>query len=127
MNAYIISNDEKYIGKVLDTSLMKMNNLIIEVFRIGSKTSIFGETRTTCVTRYAVTAEDLEKNFTIVSRDAVREYLEKKFISQGYAQLKSNESINKDFTELFTTDYREKGDDDGNWYARCHWGQEKGI
>ena len=114
VNAYIISNDEKYIGKVLDTSLMKMNNLIIETIRFETRNSLFGETHTTFVGRKTISADDLERNFTIVSIDAIREYLEKKFVSIGYAQLRANDTIKKDFTELFTSDYREKGDDDGN-------------
>ena len=115
LGSYIISNDEKYIGKVVDTSFTKSNNLFIEVFTIGQpRWNIFGDVRNSYVMRYAITLKEFERDFKIVPVEVIWEILNKRFIREGYESLKANSTIKTDFREIFSGVYREKGDDDGN-------------
>lgn len=114
LGSYIMSNDGKYIGKVLSEDIERNQMLIIEVFRFGSQSKIFSNMYSMFVTRYSVTPEELKSDFRIVTSDVAKEHLSKLFIETGFTALKNNSTIGKNFKELFETEYREKGDDDGN-------------
>lgn len=114
LGAYIMSNDGKFVGKVIREDYTRDEALVIEIFRFGSASKFLSSVYSTFATRYAVSSDELESNFKIVSSEIVREHLAELFIETGFKALKENTTIGRDFKELFETEYREKGGDDGN-------------
>ena len=122
LGAYIMSNNGKYFGKILCEDKYVKQSFVIEVFRIESRSKLLSNTFlsntfntfSTVVTKYSISLDELETNFEIVSPEIVKKELSNLFVQTGFTALRNNIEVGKDFKELFESDYREKGDDDGN-------------
>ena len=114
LGAYIMSNNGKYFGKILWEDKSEKQSFVVELFRFESRSKILSNTFSTFVTKYTITFDELESDFKIVTPEIVKEELSNLFVQTGFTALKNNIAVGNDFKELFESDYREKGDDDGN-------------
>lgn len=114
LGAYIMSNNGKYFGKILWEDRCENQSFVVELFRFESKSKILSNTFSTFVTKYTITLDELESDFKVVTPEIVKKELADLFVQTGFTALKNNIAVGKDFKELFESDYREKGDDDGN-------------
>ena len=114
LGAYIMSNDGKYFGKIIHESKYDKQSYIVELLIFESRSKILSNSFSTYAIKYTITFDELESNFKVVTPEIIKKELSDLFIQAGFTALKSNIVVGKDFKELLESDYREKGDDDGN-------------
>lgn len=119
LGAYVISKDEKYVGRIDQKPAVLDNMLMVHVVKISLSQqkemnisflpsflapNVYSRS-------YAMTPAEIDTRFTIVPLEVAKDHLESQFIKIGYGLLKDRTPIIEGFLD---SPIKEKGDEDGN-------------
>lgn len=115
VGSYFISKNGKYVGKVLRFEPLE-KRLNISMISATTQTGFFADTLMTTYSRMSTPIKNFDERYKIVTPEVAKEHLKERFITSGFASLRHNSSLFRDFPEILDDDeYRLKVvDDDGN-------------
>lgn len=114
--SYLLSKkDPSIIGKVLRFYSSRDRTFVVTVFRLSGRGMWYVMRDLGVAQKFLMTAEEIEREFTVVTADIAKNQLDENLRKWCYDNLKRNMVLACDFSELLSDGaYKKKGDDNGN-------------